>query len=234
MNFSQKESWDRAAEEYASLHNSDKRGHFAEEKINWQSILSLLPPHSQRLLDYGCGPGTFTHLATEIADQVEGVDISSEMIRLAKTKYPDLPFTILDDEKALPETWNNSFDVVLSKLSIMFVEDIDQVLAAFVRVLRPGGIFVVSMLHPTYWLKQVLDPKSNESTRLGYFQEGAREKITGDSRSVMQFQHRTLETYHTAFRKAGFVLRDIREPILDSEELLPKRLNMQLELLSKR
>ncbi len=231
MSFNQKESWDKAAEEYSSLQSSEKRDHFVEEELNWQSILSLLPKHSHRLLDYGCGPGLFTQLAQEVADHVEGADISSEMIRLAKAKYPNLAFTVLADEKTLPKAWDNLFDVVLSKLSIMFVEDIDRVLAAFARILRPGGVIVISMLHPSYWLRQLTDTKSHDQTQLGYFQEGGRKKIVGNAKSMMYFQHRTLETYLTKFNKAGFVLEDIREPILNTAQLFPTRLNLRLKLL---
>lgn len=42
-------------------------------------------------LEVGCGTGTFTHLFNEAGFNIDGVDISPNMISVAQNKYPDLP-----------------------------------------------------------------------------------------------------------------------------------------------
>lgn len=98
-----------------------------------------------KVLDAGTGPGT---LARDIARsfpqlQVYGIDLSGEMIRLAREHAKREGV----EERAHFDTGNiahlpyadHSFDVVVSTISMHHWYELEQPLRELYRVLRPGG-----------------------------------------------------------------------------------------------
>lgn len=108
------------------------------------------------ILDFGCGPGRFTSgLAELIGGTVIGVDITPELLYLAP-KSPSVSYQCIGIG-TLPFP-NASFDVVWSCLVLGGIPDgqIEQSLAEFERVLRPGGLFfyvenTVNVASADYW-----------------------------------------------------------------------------------
>jgi SAM-dependent methyltransferase len=103
-----------------------------------------------RVLDLGCGAG---HLAAELVDrgaQVVGVDGSARLLRHAGTRLGDgVELHRHDLEEPLRFAGDASFDGVVAALALHHLDARAQLLAEVVRVLRPGGWFVVSTHHPT-------------------------------------------------------------------------------------
>ena len=98
----------------------------------------------ERMLEVGCGVGrTTVHFADRFA-RVDGVDVSSEMVRHARERGlpPNVSLAVTSgrDLRAFPD---ESFDFVFSHLVFQHVAD-DAVLALnlseVARVLRPGGL----------------------------------------------------------------------------------------------
>ena len=54
-------------------------------------LLRHLPARINRALEIGCGTGTFARLLAQRANHVVAIDISSEMIRLARERSTDFP-----------------------------------------------------------------------------------------------------------------------------------------------
>ncbi len=97
----------------------------------------------KRILDLGCGPGLFTSpLAKE--NEIVGIDLSLEMLRLAR---PDLK-PVKGDGTSLPFQ-NGSFDLILAIEMLQHLADFRPLLEEILRVLRPGGEFIISSLNPT-------------------------------------------------------------------------------------
>lgn len=103
------------------------------------------------LLDAGCGPGVLLrHLVdTRPADfRMTGCDQSAAMIKVARERLADaadLRLTVADIEKLpFPE---GSFDVVVA-MGVLEYTDARRALRELARVIRPGGLVVVTMLNP--------------------------------------------------------------------------------------
>ena len=96
------------------------------------------------VLDAACGAGYgAAHLAAR-ARSVVGVDRSEETIGRAGRRYalPNVTFRTGDVERlADPDA---SYDVICSFETIEHVDDPEQVLAEFARVLRAGGTLLIS------------------------------------------------------------------------------------------
>jgi SAM-dependent methyltransferase len=101
---------------------------------------TLLAGHDpRRILDIGCGNGAFTHrLRGDFPDTaVIGLDIAGGMLALVD------PPTVQADAMHLPFA-DDSMDAVLAMHMIYHLPDIDRGLAEMHRVLRPGGLLIVS------------------------------------------------------------------------------------------
>jgi SAM-dependent methyltransferase len=93
--------------------------------------------------DVGCGPGYVTGHLHELGVEAFGIDISPEMIAIARRDYPDLRFevgTMTDLELA-----DDSVAGVLAFWSVIHVPDhaMPGVFEEFRRVLRPRGPLLV-------------------------------------------------------------------------------------------
>ena len=104
------------------------------------------------MLDIGCGSGWATRLLAGYAinGQVTGIDISDEMIRVARESsqaFPNTDFEVASAEQ-LPFT-DNEFTHAFSMESLYYYSDILKALTEIHRVLRPGGLFVAVV--DLYW-----------------------------------------------------------------------------------
>jgi trans-aconitate methyltransferase len=74
--------------------------------IAWPVILQLIATHvprlhGQRVLDYGCGVGSFAHRLHERGAQVTGIDPSPGMIAKATAAYGDDVTFLVGDARLL-------------------------------------------------------------------------------------------------------------------------------------
>lgn len=102
----------------------------------------------ERVLDIACGTGVITRAAAErvgTTGSVTGVDVAPDMITVAtNTPAGGAPITWhVADAASLPLP-DESIDVVLCQLGLMFMEDTAGVLAEARRVLAPGGRIAVN------------------------------------------------------------------------------------------
>ena len=98
---------------------------------------------SGNLLDLGCGDGAACRLLAD-AFQVTGLDLSEEMIRIARAKSPALDFVVGTGE-ALPFA-DDTFDVVLAVNSL---EWSTHPLTVLKEISRVSPLVVISLLGPT-------------------------------------------------------------------------------------
>jgi arsenite methyltransferase len=106
---------------------------------------ALYPQPGERVLDIGSGPGLLAHdLARAVgpAGSVAGIDLSENMLALARELEPDpraapISFAAADaSELPFPDA---SFDALLSTQVYEYVPDMAGALTEALRVLRPGG-----------------------------------------------------------------------------------------------
>ncbi len=98
------------------------------------------------ILDAGCGPGRDSRLLTERGFNVIGVDLSKELLKIAKRMNPKTRF-ICADIRELPFKDNYFDGVWCSAVLLHFetIEDVKKALKEMYRVLKPGGIIFISV-----------------------------------------------------------------------------------------
>lgn len=136
--------WDRGAKDYDAAHD---RGDSVRSPlwIRMAVTLRLLAPGPGSVLDCGMGPG---RLLVELEGRgwsVSGIDLSGEMVELARSRMPGSSDRLLQGSvESLPFP-GASFDAVVATGVFEYVESLPRALSEVARVLRPDGRFVVSM-----------------------------------------------------------------------------------------
>ena len=108
------------------------------------------------VLDIGCGTGRLLRAVSTCWPnaQLIGVDPAEGMIANARRLNPDATFH-LGSAEALP-LLDYSVDLALSTLSFHHWQDHAAALSEIVRVLRPGGYFILVDVSAPQWLGQIV------------------------------------------------------------------------------
>lgn len=116
-------------------------------------IMGLLQPHlrdGERWLDAGCGSGYFARELANAGADVIGVDAAMGMVEESMARATSEPhaarmsFQQVETIERLPFA-DASFDGVLCSSVIEYVHDYAQALRELGRVLRPGGVLLVTV-----------------------------------------------------------------------------------------
>jgi ubiquinone/menaquinone biosynthesis C-methylase UbiE len=136
-----------------------RKSRYVAEVFDAALLPALQDPscRTQSLLDYGCGTGIFTVQASALVAQTHGLDISEQMLEIARGLDPEGRVQwLLGDGSRIPLA-DQTLDWVVAREALCYVpdSDLDDVLGEITRVLRPGGRFL--------WLEQSSDDPSFQS-----------------------------------------------------------------------
>lgn len=130
--------FDAVAPSYAARYaDTGPAGHaFA---VRWRRLFELLRDATGPALDAGCGPGLLMGALGERGISVVGLDLSVGMAVEAARSGP----IVLGTLDQLPFR-DRSFRLVVAMGAVEYVDEDRRALAELVRVLRPGGVLLVS------------------------------------------------------------------------------------------
>jgi SAM-dependent methyltransferase len=143
------EHWGRRPRDWATLAEPSNQPLFAEvlERVD-------VGPGT-RLVDIGCGSGYVAAMAAARGAGVTGIDITPELIEIARERVPDGHFVVgeMDD---LPFE-DGAFDAAVGFNSFQFADDPGAAVSEAARTIGPGGIVAATTF---------AEPERNESTAL--------------------------------------------------------------------
>jgi 2-polyprenyl-6-hydroxyphenyl methylase/3-demethylubiquinone-9 3-methyltransferase len=131
---------------------------FADASGPWQEVyrpgvdsyLATLTPGAA-ILDAGCGNGSFLSAFRGRGWKLRGVDFAETSIQLARSRYPDVRFEVADATGDLSALGYGMYDAVISTEVIEHIYLPRKFIANCFRLLKRGGILVVSTPYNGYW-----------------------------------------------------------------------------------
>jgi len=170
-----------------------------------------------RVLDAACGQGRVARALARQGATVLGVDVSRRLVALAEAAEVADPlgvrYTVGD--LADPGAWwdGSPFDGAICEMALMDIRDHEATLSGIAHVLRPGGWFVTSLVHPCFPGNARGLP--SWSPERGYSDEGWWRSVGHNPDGVrirVGAHHRTLATYLNSLSDAGLLLDRAVEP----------------------
>jgi 2-polyprenyl-3-methyl-5-hydroxy-6-metoxy-1,4-benzoquinol methylase len=214
-----RDAWNANAQHWDERMGDDGNDFF--NILCWPVITSLLDPEaSSRVLDIACGNGLTSRRLAQLETQVTGFDFSSNLIELANqrsTQYSkQITYHVLDatDEAQLLTVLapRGPFDSALSNMALFDMPEIEPLFRALRKLLKPGGIFVFSLMHPAF---------NNSSAALMAEQ-------WDDGEIHMRYAVK-VSRYMTQFQSKGLALRNQPKPQLYFHRPLQDYLNVAFQ-----
>src|SRR6266508_423323 len=148
------EAWDANPEAWDSRMGSEGSDFFRIlERPVIASFLDLQP--GQHILDVACGNGLTSRKLAESGVRVTAFDFSANLVEKAKVREnPNslISYHVIDatNEEQLLSLGEQTFDSALSNMALFDMADIETLFRILLRLLKPNGTFVFSLMHPAF------------------------------------------------------------------------------------
>jgi 2-polyprenyl-3-methyl-5-hydroxy-6-metoxy-1,4-benzoquinol methylase len=122
---------------------------FQERLEVWDVLLKRYVTPGGLSLDIGCGAGAFSFRLAELGSNVVGIDGAPNMIAFCEAQrrergLNDVRF-VLGRLPHIDDTGLGPADLLISSSVVEYVEELDETLALFARLLKVGGSLIISM-----------------------------------------------------------------------------------------
>ena len=192
------------------------------------------------ILDLYCGAGYLSRRLATMGGNVTAVDSSDRLIGIAgevnKREEHGIRYAVAEPTD-LSVIEDSVFDDIVCNMGLMITRDLSGTIAELARLVKLGGRFIFSVLHPCFcmpdacWISdedgkllyRAVDDYFGESWHLSQTDPGVR---SGKDKT----KHRTLSTYVNALSGRGFNVRRTVEPRPSLEVIAVKP---QLEVFAR-
>lgn len=191
-----------------------ERGSFGREQVADPPMLAAVRAgRFVNALDVGCGEGRFCRMMQADGIATVGIDPTPALIAHARRLDPHGDYR-LGRAEAL-DFADTSFDLVVSYLTLIDIEDYSGAIGEMARVLRPGGTLLIANLNgfitaasETGWRPGLRPSTSPRMVR--YLEEHA---AWAEWRGIrVRNWHRPHSAYMSRLLQAGLVLTSFEEP----------------------
>ncbi len=238
-NLKDAENWERIAPDYIKFLKQQKRTlkHLLFGSLFSETISILGDVNGKLILDAGCGEGHLSRILAERGALVEGCDVSKTLIKEAddienRTKQGIKYFIHNITE---PFAKSKLYDVVVANNVIFDIYDYSKVFSNVSGVVKKGGLFIFSIIHPCF---NISKSQRYNLRYVGYQGGKISFAITKSYKDHTSYQkdkianflihgevnhyHRPIESYVRSLTNRGFLINDLREPILKLEQIYYK------------
>lgn len=210
-------SWGKVANWYDNLLENNEDSY--QKQLILPNLLRLVEAKKgETIVDLACGQGFFAGEFARLAAKVIGVDISPELIELAKqdksVKYHVSPAHKLDFLQSA------TIDKVLIVLSLQNIENAGEVIKEASRVLKPKGKLFLVINHPAFRIPKVSSWGWDEGRKIQFRKI---DSYLSESKESIQMHpggkpwektisfHRPLQFYFKALNKNGLFVSRLEE-----------------------
>ncbi len=211
-------SWGKVAIWYDNY--LSKNGTYQKDLILPNILRLLTIKKNETVLDLACGQGFFTGEFAKIAGKTIGVDLSEELISLAKKHLPSAIDYRVGSADNLSFLNDKSVDKITIILSLQNIENVSDTLKECSRVLKQGGKLYIVLNHPAFRIPKNSSWGWNEKNKSQYrridsYLSESKVKIQmhpGDNpKEVTWSFHRPIQYYVKLLSKNGFLVYRMEE-----------------------
>ena len=217
-------SWGNVADWYSELLEEGKDTY--QSAVVLPNILRLLAlQKGEAVLDLACGQGFFSRAYAQTGAVVTGIDLGKSLIEIAqeKTREADITYHVASAD-AIPMIPDQSVDKATIVLALQNIENMKGALTECARVIKPGGMLVIVLNHPTFRIPKKSAWGFDEDQDVQYRRVDAylselrqeiemnpgKNGVEDQSETTVSF-HRPLQSYFKALEKAGLVVHRLEE-----------------------
>ena len=167
-------------------------------------IDAVLEATPSSVLDIGCGEGWLVRQLAARDIQATGVDAIPALVEQAR-KAGGGDFQVVSYEDLAAGRFNRRFDLAVCNFALLGKESVEDLFGTIPRLLNPGGCFIVQTLHPV--------SACGDAAYVDGWREGSWNGFSADFTDPAPWYFRTLGSWVDLFRRHGFELRRMREPL---------------------
>ena len=118
------------------------------DEILLSKLLDTVDLKSKHVADIGCGTGRhWAKILQKNPESLTGFDVSSGMLNKLGEKFPAAKTHVITDNN-FSFVDDGTFDVILSTLTVAHIENIEDALEAWCRILKYNGDIIITDFHP--------------------------------------------------------------------------------------
>jgi SAM-dependent methyltransferase len=170
-----------------------------------------------RVIDVGCGEGRFSRKLAERGAFCVGIDPTSGLLSVARDRGGMSPVRAVAERMPLRDA---AFDLAITYITLVDIEDYREAIAQMARVLRPGGCVVavnvgfvsaaVLTAEGSGWVRD----ENGSPLHVRIDRYGEEWSVVLDWSGIrIRNWHRPLSAYMSAYLHAGLTLRRFMEPV---------------------
>lgn len=200
-----KQGYDELADEYARIVDTKPHNAFYDRPAV-QSMISDVDKLS--ILDAGCGVGSYTEWLLDHGADVVGLDGNEKMLSHARQRCGDRAnFVLANLEEPLGFFPDQSFDGIVSALTVTYVKDLELLFREFARILNDKGWLVFSTEHPFHSYGYFHIDNYFQTKEVECLWKGFGKPVS------MKSYFRSLGSFTEALNAAGFAIELLKEPL---------------------
>jgi len=118
------------------------------DRIIFNDLLMDVNIAGKRIADIGCGTGRhWADLLKNKPAALTGFDVSAGMLKKLKAKFPAADAKVIVDNR-FSDLADGGFDIILSTLTVAHIENMEEALTAWSRILKIKGDIIITDFHP--------------------------------------------------------------------------------------
>ncbi len=218
-------SWGNVADWYDEM--LEEKENTYQKNVILPNILRLINIKSgEFILDLACGTGFFAREFFKKGGKVKGVDISQELIEIARKNSPKEIEYFVSPADNLGFIKDKVVDKIVIILAIQNIENISGVFSECNRVLKNDGKIFLVMNHPTFRIPKRSSWGFDEKNKVQYRRV---DEYMSESKTKIEMQpgkvggeytvsfHRPMQMYFKILKKNGFCVNNLEEWISDKK-----------------
>lgn len=120
-----------------------------------------------KIIEVGCGAGTWTKEIDKYSNGILGVDISKNMLEFAKKniKSDSIEFKVMNFLE-IDESIYNNFDGLVAIRMLRFINDLDIFLQKAISVIKPDGFCLIITINPLWIKRKIIRSQENKRVNI--------------------------------------------------------------------